>query len=99
MELSKELRHDIYVEVLRRYKEDIKDRLISSGLCYYISKVKDDILNYEEWEFDPYFAIELYPEILKHKPESAVTYWFPINTKEGIDKRIEILEQAIEETI
>jgi len=102
-ELTKEERHSIYVEALAYYLYRL-DSFHRFGLCDAISGGIDrsrskGILSYEiEYPY-PYYDMEPFTEIWKHKPSVVGGgYWFDVNSPEGIQKRIDILEEAIKLT-
>jgi len=98
--LTKEQRNVIYRKALELYKHHI-DKGANFGMCMMIQDAVEDeypkLRNDDE--LDPFTTMTQYPEILKHKPEDALAYWFDKYTEEGIEKRISIFEQAIEETL
>jgi hypothetical protein len=99
--LTKEERHSIYVEALDSYVNwDYPTRF---GLCNALSKGiaelrSEGILSFETEYPGPYYQMEYFPEIWKHRPSVAEAYWFDTNSEEGIQKRIDILEEAIKLT-
>ena len=103
---SKAERHAIYELALLIYHRRIKtDSYI--GLC---SAIADACMHIEgengneledsnDYHYpNPYSAMDPFIEIVKHKPKERFIYWFDPESKEGVEKRISILEQAIKET-
>lgn len=82
---TKEQRHEIYKKAL--------DFLIEYGYFGYMCNAIHLVSG--KYPSD----MSVYPEILKGKPTVGkyASYWFPFN-KQGHEKRIEILKQAIKET-
>lgn len=109
IELPKEFRNAVYSETLYNYhfKHVVLNCKGTLGLCYYLRLSVQVLKHKKAWkklfkkisdeDINPYFNMQCYPEILKHKPEYAneTMFWFP---ETDTDKRIEILKQAIEET-
>lgn len=93
--LTKKERHSIYVLALVKYKRRIEEGL-HFGLCDAIEGAAWKIFGWDNYP-DPYDNMEGYPEIAKYKAEGDGTYWFSKHG-DGIQKRINILEQAIKET-
>ena len=107
---NKAERHAIYVLALAEYRRNIRQNWLS-GLCLAIKSacghLEDELAKknkVEFWEIDsypnPYHNMGSFPEIVMHRPldYEKSNYWFPPLTKEGQEKRIEILKQAIKET-
>jgi len=105
---KKEERHTIYILALECYRKAVYAQ-IQRGLCSAIYNAIFKIYNNTpeaqesyKWDVncyaDPYNGMEGYPEILKHKPISHGIYWFDRYDIEGINKRIAILEEAIQLT-
>ena len=96
MKLTKKLRHSIYVEALKVYKEECIGEYL--GLCFALSEAIGRLdLEYKvPW---PYEGMEPYSEVYKHIPSipHSDVAWFNFYST-GIQKRISILEQAIKKT-
>jgi hypothetical protein len=83
-------RHKIYREALKSYKE-----CPVSGLCLELDSAIRHLLllNVERNN------INIFPEIVKHRPEGKHNHEFWWNPKdEGVNKRIDVLNTAIRET-
>jgi hypothetical protein len=94
---TKPQRHEIYKAALKYYKEI--DQYNHNGICSSIANVLQDtfgILGKTSSNINPYYHMELYPEIVKHKPSdkelNGNTYWFDSH---DITIRIEIFKEAI----
>ena len=104
--LSRAQRHEIYIESLKMYRKNIK-KGIHYGLCGTLAGAFDKLyVNGFNLIADPIFnnMTPYFPEIGKHKPIDVQKYikrvfWFPLYSEEGIQKRIDIFEEAIEETM
>lgn len=104
--MRKSQRNRIYVRTLKLLKHDLKNEEIHrTGLCCHLKDAMYDVDSFYYSTVDPYLELKKsveesqFPEIVKHRPESfeIMSYWFRRND-EGIQKRIQIVEQAIEET-
>lgn len=104
--MRKSERNRIYVRTLELLKHDLKNEDIHrTGLCCYLKDAMYDVGSVYYSTVDTYVELgksveeSQFPEIVKHRPESFEVrgYWFRKND-EGIQKRIQIVEQAIEET-
>ncbi len=100
--LSKEIRHIIYTKTLSylvdyNYKTKGYDIYICHRLKHFYLVETQQIENNQYFSYSE--IISQFPELLKHKPYKRLIYdnWFPY-TKEGYEKRIKILKQAINET-
>jgi len=106
IELSKQQRNEVYKYALSLFIDRyMKGHLNGRGMCYFIyDAIRETLCLLSEQERDnlnPYnesINFNPFPEILKHKPEQPYNqYWFNQDEK-GNQKRIKILQQAIEET-
>jgi hypothetical protein len=89
MKLTDEKRLRIYRIVRGRLKSDIHLNL-QFGLCYHLRYASKKIIGAK-------FYIEDFPELIKHKPnDSTGVHWFNLD-EYGHKKRLEIVEQAIDE--
>jgi len=102
---TKKEKYKIYCTALAMYKANSNKVYWSSwGLCEAIERALKSIYGYSYFvQYSPYYhdMIEFYPEIAKHKPLNNYkdgSYWFEVNCEDGYDKRVTILEQAIEKT-
>lgn len=88
-------RKGIYERMLGDFQEDVGYRK-ESGFCHWlISNV-----NVGEKDKFPECNINSYPELLKHKPPSAIygTYWWDVSPNSGgRTRRIEVLKRAIKD--
>ena len=93
--LTTKERNEIYKLALFALEEAINKNLLGRGLCWFIMVAAEQL---EFWEANPfYYGFASYPEIQKHEPKEHGCYWWDIQEL-GIQKRIEILKQAIAET-
>lgn len=84
--ISKAKRHKFYKQALTEYVEYYT--ILTLGLCQILTKVTG---------INCYNNMQRFPEIYKHRPESIGKndYWWSLNSSQ---KRIEVLEEAIELT-
>ncbi len=83
--VPKAKRHEFYKQALIEYVE--YSMVLGSGLCSTLTKVTST---------DCYGRqMQRFPEVHKHKPKDRGGYWWPTNNSQ---KRIEVLEEAIELT-
>lgn len=93
--IPKEERISIYERMLERLNKDVEvicEGIFHSGLCFLLLVATKDIGS----------DIVDYPELMRYKPEhgyNGTDYWFNPHTKEGTNKRREILEDAIDNPI
>jgi len=107
MELTKELRNQIYMLMLDFLINDKSEQFnkttyICEGLCVYLalSTCRFTTIDMSIGDVNDLCNINNYPELLIHKPKdpSWITcYWFKLD-KAGKQKRIKILKQAIKDT-
>jgi len=94
--IPKEERITVYKRMLKELNTDSDVRnsgILRAGLCYLLITVT--------YSFSCPTIVD-YPELMRHKPEhnfEETNYWFDAHTKEGTDKRREILEDAINNPI
>ena len=68
------------------------------GLCMAIQDASEE-LGMDQLS-SPFATLDMYPEIFKHKPNIKYNDYFWFNyTSKGTQKRIDILKQAIQETL
>lgn len=107
--ISKGERFNVYVLALFIFKKSLKEPF-RFGICNAMSEAItvlnrntvsginiDRPVNTSIYP-NPYDHMECYPEIYKYKPANNYVYWFDRYSKEGADKRIAILEEAIKLT-
>lgn len=94
------VRNNIYRRIETLIEIDMYEKKYDGGLCWYILMATDFQFNSE------YNVVNNYPELMKHKPilrfppfilNLKTGYWFPC-TEKGLDKRLEVIKQAIKET-
>lgn len=104
--MEKSERNRIYVKVLELLKKDLEENeLYRAGFCCHLRDAMYEIHSPYYSEVDPYDELKKdvekceFPELVKHRPESfeEANYWFWKND-EGMQKRIQVIEQAIKET-
>ena len=104
--MKKSERNRIYVKVLELLKKDlVEDEFYRAGLCCHLRDAMYEIHSIYFNTVDPYEELRKgvekseFPELVKHRPASfeVMSYWFRKND-EGMQKRIQIIEQAIKET-
>lgn len=104
--MKKSERNRIYVKALELLKKDLEEQEdYRAGLCYHLTYAmyETDSIHYNR--VDPYAELKKgieeseFPELVKHRPDSfeIMCFWFMKND-EGMQKRIQIIEQAIKET-
>jgi hypothetical protein len=110
MDISKEIRHEIYIEVLDLYLRDIETNTFR-GFCWVFTEIletKKDLKIFDgsiEGTFYTEEIQKLFPEIFVYKPTmfynfwnlklEVEAYWFP---RTDTEIRISILKEAIELT-
>ena len=87
---KKRQRLSIYKAALKFLKEHF---LFRYGLCLAVNEVTGRTYP-DKGEFSD--IINFFPEIIKRKPKNANFFWFPLSLY-GIEKRINLLKEAIEE--
>jgi hypothetical protein len=100
MNISKKTRNKIYVRALFKYKErlEVHPKIYLFGLCRALT-IACESLRINSALYSSSKKEENFPEVFKHKPKRMYDeYWFGRTTKIGIQKRINILNQAIKET-
>lgn len=95
--LTKAQRHNVYTEALKLFlvKCNYGNNI---GLCDVLSNALDKLKYNQAFcvPYDPFECPEDFPEIIKHKPETAlIVFWWDI---EDTEVRIRVLKQAIQET-
>lgn len=104
--MEKSERNRIYVKVLELLKKDLEEQeRYRAGLCCHLRGAMDEINSIYYNLVDPYEELKKgveeseFPELVKHRPDSfeIMYFWFRKND-EGMQKRIQIIEQAIKET-
>lgn len=104
--MEKSERNRIYVKVLELLKKDLGEQAdYRAGLCRHLRGAMYEINSIYYNLVDPYEELKKgveeseFPEIVKHRPDSfeIMHYWFRKND-EGMQKRIQVIEQAIKET-
>jgi hypothetical protein len=84
--LKKQERLSIYKKMLEYYKKETLDTYM--GFCYTVDCVTRPRL----------YDINMFPELMKYKPKTPYgAYWWSIMKKQGLTKRIAILEEIIKE--
>lgn len=85
--MTKRERHKVYKEALVLYKKHYM--ALHLGLCYVLTKVSKLECYYQ--------GMQRFPEIHKYMPKIVMddSYWWPFRNSQ---KRIEVLEEAIELT-
>jgi len=109
--LTKEFKHKVYVETLKLYTESKHQY----GLCYHMNhaifnccgftyipmqSVEEYIIIIENYyDINPYWHLEVWPEVYSHKPEFmwCESYWFDFSV-DSVNIRKSILIEAIKET-
>lgn len=92
--MIKEERNLIYKETLKHYaKACLEGAFHGTGLCWAI--VEAHIHSPELFPHKYLFDMDDYPELIKHRPIAYGLFWWPTS---NITKRIEVLQQAIQET-
>jgi hypothetical protein len=93
---SKDLRQQIYTKMLDVLiscaYEDSEGKLRHPGLCQCLRLARVKLLLIE----CP-MRLSEYSELYEHKPLKVERgeYWFPVSSAEGFDKRVEIINKAI----
>lgn len=104
--MEKSERNRIYVKVLELLKKDLEENeLYRAGFCCHLGDAMYQTNSPYHSKVDPYAELKKevekseFPELVKHRPDSfeIMNYWFRKND-EGMQKRIQIIEQAIKET-
>lgn len=97
MDQNKKIKLEIYKVALKFYKADAG----KGGMCFVIKKAQYYL--YNKLLADPYSkGILSFPEIYKQKPSENLRvhchpYWFSTTSSQGINKRIQVFENAIKE--
>ena len=104
--LTKEIRHKIYKYALHEVNHSepfnpTPDEMCI-GLCSAFGSAFISLESIDDIYIDWNVSIEMFPEIVKHQPDSKIIrwlggYWWPLN-EAGLQKRVQVLEQAIKET-
>jgi len=99
MKLTKIQRHTAYIIMRAEFEADKLDFYASDGYCYLLRNtlgLYDSKSGYDD------IIKEYLPELQKRKPKhlynSKVGLWFPSNSIGGLQQRIALLDQCIEET-
>ncbi len=94
MKLNKSQRHTAYIILLAEANNILKNKAFDGGLCLLIAKHLDE--SPDEWNYND-LDISDFEELDAKEPEYSTAFWFPKNYN-GWIKRINILQQCIEET-
>ena len=99
MKLTKNERHTIYKKLLEVVCDDPG---LPVGICFHLTDVdlSENSINFSRWStLNGVYKMYYLPELYKQKPTKTHNnfYWFPF-TREGWEKRIAIIEKAIELT-
>jgi len=102
---TKIIRKKIYCEALRIIENSKINGVYTYGFCLTIELAVSNLLFFDQFvsyiQKNRYYLNNksIYKELLKYKPKeknlSLGCYWFPVGTKIGTKKRIEILQSII----
>lgn len=96
--MEKNIRLAIYKLAFELYTKRSK-YYYGFGLCYLLKESMKELCLTITWDNNPYYRLDLFPEIYKQKPEDTGNFWFPIENMPNFNPqdRISILNNAINE--